>query len=276
MENARRLHAVGVRLLAGTDVPNAGTASGIFLHDELQLLVRAGLSGAEASPRPPRSRPRPFGIEDRGRIEAGRIADLVLVDGDLECDVSASTRIATIWKDGYRLERGLDEETSARAARETTLVSDFDGWHRRQLRGRVAGDDGSATRRLVGRQPVGAGWGAAGGRRGRFGCVRVPVPVVGRHLLPRPAADAAGRLLRPGGNALQDPWRRPNLRGDAVRRQRCGRAARRAVHGPRGLDAGRDPARALPNRDAAPHRRPVLRSVHSSGHACELDDAEIR
>ena len=106
IENVRRLHAAGVCLLAGTDAPNAGTATGISLHGELQLLVRAGLSSAEALAAATSIPAMSFGIEDRGRIEAGRIADLVLVDGDLERDVSASTRIAGIWKDGYRLERG--------------------------------------------------------------------------------------------------------------------------------------------------------------------------
>ena len=38
----------------------------------------------------------------------------------------ASTRIAIIWKDGWRPVRGLDEETSAPAAPETTPVSDFE------------------------------------------------------------------------------------------------------------------------------------------------------
>ena len=81
IENVRRLHAVGVRLLAGTDAPNAGTASGIPLHYELQLLVRAGLSGAEALAVATSIPATAFGIEDRGRTEAGRIADLVLFDG---------------------------------------------------------------------------------------------------------------------------------------------------------------------------------------------------
>ena len=125
IENVRRLHAAGVRLLAGTDAPNAGTGSGISLHGELQLLMGAGLSSAEALAAATSIPATSFGIEDRGRIESGRIADLVLVDGDLEPDVSASTRIAAIWKDGYRLERGLAEETSA-AAPETTLISDFE------------------------------------------------------------------------------------------------------------------------------------------------------
>ena len=126
MENVRRLHAAGVRLLAGTDAPNAGTATGISLHGELRLLVRAGLSSAEALAAATSIPTITFGIEDRGRIEPGRIADLVLVDGDLERDVSASTRIASIWKDGYRLELGGDEETSVAAAPKITLISDFE------------------------------------------------------------------------------------------------------------------------------------------------------
>ena len=125
IENVRRLHAAGVRLLAGTDAPNAGTGTGISLHGELQLLVCAGLSSAESLAAATSIPATSFGIEDRGRMEAGQLADLVLFNGDLELDVSASTRIAAIWKDGYRLERGLDEEISS-AAPETALISDFE------------------------------------------------------------------------------------------------------------------------------------------------------
>ena len=125
--NVRRLHAAGVRLLAGTDAPNPGTGSGVSQHGELQLLVRAGLTGAEALAAATSTPAAIFGLEDRGRIEAGRIADLVLVDGDLESDVAASTRLVAVWKDGYRVALSLDQETSAApAAPATTLISDFE------------------------------------------------------------------------------------------------------------------------------------------------------
>ena len=125
--NVRRLHAAGVRLLAGTDAPNPGTGSGVSQHGELQLLVRAGLSGAEALAAATSTPADIFGLADRGRIEAGRIADLVLVDGDLESDVAASARLVAVWKDGYRVERSIDQEASAApAAPATTLISDFD------------------------------------------------------------------------------------------------------------------------------------------------------
>lgn len=125
--NVRRLHTAGVRLLAGTDAPNPGTASGISQHGELHLLVRAGLSSAEALAAATATPAAIFGLEDRGRLEAGRIADLVLVDGDLESDISDSKRLVAVWKDGYPVARSLGEETPASpAAPETTLLSDFE------------------------------------------------------------------------------------------------------------------------------------------------------
>ena len=105
LENVRRLHAAGVRLIAGTDVPNPGTASGLSMHGELRLMQRAGLSGAEALAAATSAPAAIFGLDDRGTVEEGSIADLVLVDGDLEADLSLSSRIAAVWKDGYPIDR---------------------------------------------------------------------------------------------------------------------------------------------------------------------------
>lgn len=81
IENVRRLRAAGVRLLAGTDAPNPGTASGLSMHGELRLLGRAGLTGAETVAAATSVPAGIFGLGDRGRIDEGRIADFVLVDG---------------------------------------------------------------------------------------------------------------------------------------------------------------------------------------------------
>ena len=104
-ENVRRLRDAGVPLIAGTDAPNPGTASGLSMHGELRLLVRAGLSAAEALASATSAGAEAFGIETRGRIREGGIADLVLVEGDLESDLSLSTRIVGVWKDGYAVDR---------------------------------------------------------------------------------------------------------------------------------------------------------------------------
>ena len=131
IENVRRLRAAGVRLLAGTDAPNPGTASGLSMHGELRLLRRAGLTSAEAFAAATSVPAGIFGLDDRGVIEAGRIADLVLVDGDLENDASLSPRIVAIWKDGYPVNRSrVDQEwpqtQAASPAPETTLIANFE------------------------------------------------------------------------------------------------------------------------------------------------------
>ena len=56
----------GVPILAGTDTPNAGLAYGSSLHDELGLLVQAGLTPIQAL-RSATSIPATiFGLKDRG------------------------------------------------------------------------------------------------------------------------------------------------------------------------------------------------------------------
>ena len=104
IESVRRLHAAGVRIVAGTDAPNPGTGFGISMHGELRLLERAGLSAAEALAAATGSAADAFGIADRGRLAEGRIADLLLVAGDLERDLTRSTAIAGLWKDGFSVE----------------------------------------------------------------------------------------------------------------------------------------------------------------------------
>ena len=128
LDSVRRLHAAGVDILAGSDAPNPGTAHGASLHHELQLLVRAGLTPAQALAAATSVPARRFGIADRGRIAPGQRADLVLVDGDPLADIAATRAIAMVWKNGHRIER--DPQAGAVAAQEVpadTLVSDFDG-----------------------------------------------------------------------------------------------------------------------------------------------------
>ena len=104
VESVRRLHAAGVRILAGTDAPNPGTGFGISMHGELRLLQRSGLGAAEALAAATGLAADAFGIEDRGRLERGRIADLLLIAGDLESDLTRSAAIAGVWKDGFPVE----------------------------------------------------------------------------------------------------------------------------------------------------------------------------
>jgi imidazolonepropionase-like amidohydrolase len=74
-------HAAGVPLLMGTDTPNPFVVPGFSLHDELALAVRAGLSPLDALAASTREAAR-FVAADWGTIEAGKAADLVVLDAN--------------------------------------------------------------------------------------------------------------------------------------------------------------------------------------------------
>lgn len=128
IESVRRLHAAGVSILAGSDAPNPGTAHGVSIHHELELLVRAGLSNREAlaaATSVPASR---FSLPDRGRIAPGARADLVLVRGNPLEDITATRTVARVWKNGYPVQREITAVAlNAEQAPDATLVSSFDG-----------------------------------------------------------------------------------------------------------------------------------------------------
>ena len=103
-ENVRRLHAAGVRILAGDDAANFGP-HGISMLGELQLLTRAGLTPAQALEAATRAPAEAFGLSDRGRIVTGARADLVLIDGNPLIDITATRAIARIFKNGFEVRR---------------------------------------------------------------------------------------------------------------------------------------------------------------------------
>ena len=104
-DNVRRLADAGVTLLAGTDAPNPGTVFGASLHRELELLVRCGISPAQALAGATAEPARVFGLADRGRVVAGQRADLVLVSGDPLTDITATRAIERIWRGGVACDR---------------------------------------------------------------------------------------------------------------------------------------------------------------------------
>lgn len=99
------LHRLGVPILAGTDAntdPNVpfSPRHGESLHEELELLIEAGLSTVEALRAATVLPAQHFGLTDRGVIEPGRRADLVLIDGDPIADIRATRQIRRVWCGG--------------------------------------------------------------------------------------------------------------------------------------------------------------------------------
>ncbi|MGB6578101.1 MAG: amidohydrolase family protein [Streptosporangiaceae bacterium] len=121
-DNVRRLADAGVTLLAGTDAPNPGTVFGASLHRELELLVRCGISPAQALAAATIEPARVFGLANRGRVGAGQRADLVLVSGNPLTDITATRAIERIWRAGT----GCDRRAFAASAAETEQLDAFD------------------------------------------------------------------------------------------------------------------------------------------------------
>ena len=94
----RDLRAGGARVLAGTDTFDAFVLPGHSLHQELNLLVQAGLSPAEALDAATSEAARYRGSDEaEGTIAPGKRADLVLLDADPLSDIANASRVrATI------------------------------------------------------------------------------------------------------------------------------------------------------------------------------------
>lgn len=111
IELAGLMHRAGVKFIAGTDVLNPFCFPGFSLHDELAILVEAGLSPMEALQTATLNPARFLGKEkDFGTIAEGKIADLVLLEGDPLADIRNTTKINSVVVNGRLLDRNaLDQ-----------------------------------------------------------------------------------------------------------------------------------------------------------------------
>jgi len=101
LANAKRAQEAGVLVVAGSDAGNIGTFHGPALLRELELLVEAGLTPAEALRAATVSAARAIGREgDLGSVAAGKLADLVVLEASPLADVRNLARIEAVVKDG--------------------------------------------------------------------------------------------------------------------------------------------------------------------------------
>jgi imidazolonepropionase-like amidohydrolase len=105
----RQMRDAGVPILAGTDSPAPGSGNGASLHQELELIVKAGLSPSEALAAATSVPARTFGLKDRGRIAPGLRADLLLVRGDPTRDITSTRDIVGVWKAGVSTRSGTSD-----------------------------------------------------------------------------------------------------------------------------------------------------------------------
>ena len=91
------MYRAGVPILAGTDAMNPQCFPGFGIHDELALLIDAGLSPLAALQVATRNAAEFMGqLDRRGTIEVGKAADLVLLDKDPLADIHNTRSIQAV------------------------------------------------------------------------------------------------------------------------------------------------------------------------------------
>jgi imidazolonepropionase-like amidohydrolase len=97
----RALHAGGAGLLLGSDAPQIYNVPGFSIHRELEVMVAAGLSPYAALETGTRNVAVFLGtLDEAGTIEAGKRADLVLLEGNPLTDIRNTTRRAGVMLHG--------------------------------------------------------------------------------------------------------------------------------------------------------------------------------
>jgi len=133
LRNVKRLHDAGVPIALGTDAGMPGTPHGASTLHEMELLVKAGLTPSQALVAGTANSARALGvIADRGTIEPGKRADLVLIDGAPWRDIADVRKTVRVFIDGKQVVGpgialpAANAETALAPVPAKALVDDFE------------------------------------------------------------------------------------------------------------------------------------------------------
>lgn len=129
----KALKEMNVPIVAGTDAGSSGVIWGFSLHDELSLLVEAGLSPLEALMCATRLPATWLGIDKQvGTVEVGKFADLILLDANPLMDINNTQKISGVFVNGKWLDKVIiNEMLSDLSKRNTVNKVNFD-WSKRK------------------------------------------------------------------------------------------------------------------------------------------------
>lgn len=101
LHNLKALHDAGCRIAFGTDSgAQPVRIPGWAEHHELEMMIRAGLSPMEALVAATRGSAAMLNLSDRGTLEAGKRADLVVLAADPLENIRNTRQLVAIWHGG--------------------------------------------------------------------------------------------------------------------------------------------------------------------------------
>jgi imidazolonepropionase-like amidohydrolase len=104
--NLKRLTEAGVPIAMGTDTGPTGRFQGYFELMELELMVKAGMTPRQALTAATRDAARCMKLDrELGTLEAGKWADLVVLEADPLSNISNLRRISSVWIAGNKIAR---------------------------------------------------------------------------------------------------------------------------------------------------------------------------
>jgi len=107
LRNVGKLNAAGVKLGLGTDTGgvSGGQYFGLASQMELELLVKAGLTPAQAITAATRNSAEILGLDQLGTVAAGKSADFIVLDANPLDDIANARRISNVYLRGIELNR---------------------------------------------------------------------------------------------------------------------------------------------------------------------------
>jgi len=103
--NLKKVCESGIAIGVGPDTGVMGAFPGISVHREMELMVQAGLSPARVLVAATETAAQYLGDQSRGTIEQGKIADLVIINGNPLEDIKHTRNIEIVIKEGCPIDR---------------------------------------------------------------------------------------------------------------------------------------------------------------------------
>ena len=100
-ENLMRALNAGIPIVMGTDVGNPLTLVGVAVYDEMEAMQAAGMTPMQVLVASTRNGARAMRRDDLGTVEAGKIADLLVLRADPTEDIANMRQLETVIRAGY-------------------------------------------------------------------------------------------------------------------------------------------------------------------------------